>query len=226
MMAAPQRALAPPTPSSIPDWMRFPVNAVIGDPRFQRIAGKAIWLVVPLEYYVLTSFNGGIALDSYVPAAAMALTCVLAVAFTAALLAWAYRNPLDYRNRVHGITVALLSIWATAILLIATSYFATSMAGAPRDVLADFLCSRWPCVNHPRIIWQTLLAYFGYSLAAAFICSGAIRAIALRLGPIPPAATGVPAAEKVMEPDVATCAVVVSLLMTFLHRASTVDSFF
>src|SRR5688500_18879444 len=108
-------------------WLRFPVNRVINNPRLEGIAAKAIWLVIPLQYYVLTRFSGGFSVESYVPAAAMALTCVTVIIFVSWALALVHPRDGSYRLRGRGLTIALLMIWSAALALLASSYAITSL---------------------------------------------------------------------------------------------------
>lgn len=196
----------------------FPGNKLIDDERLQGLAAKAIWLVIPLEYYVLTRFDGGIDQNSFIPAAAMALICVLAMIATSAFVALIYPSTAYYVARVRGWTIALLSIWSAALSLIALSYFVTSyFNNVHEDVVGTFICYHWGCSNYPSISWQTLVAYFLYAIVAACIATSSIRMTPLAHQP-----DGQIMHDKIEEPNIFVAAILVSVIMMILHRASTV----
>jgi hypothetical protein len=212
------------------NWMHFPGNRLVENPRLQSIAAKAIWLVIPLEYYILTRFNGGIAVDSYVSAAAMAVTCILAILLVSSVIALVYPRTGPYRTRVRGWAIALLAIWGTSLALLALSYLITFFqSDVPRDVIGEFICSRWKCVRYPGVTWQTLLAYVGYSFLASALITTVVRGVRVYV----PTNEGTAHSEvvpsstrpgRIVEPNIFVSAVIVATLMMLLHRASTLDS--
>src|SRR5262249_41167075 len=131
-------------------FMRFPGNRLVDNARLEGAAAKAIWAVIPLEYYVLTRFEGGLAVDSFVPAAAMALISVLAMIVASALAAVVFPWGGRYVARFRGWAVALLTIWAIGLALLALSYFATfHFMHEYHDVFGKLICDKWGCPRYP-----------------------------------------------------------------------------
>jgi hypothetical protein len=210
------------------EWLRFPANRIVDDARLHGIAAKAVWLVVPLEYYVLTRLSGGIATDSYVPTAVMALICVLAILAVSSALAIFYPRGGAYRVRVRGLTIALLTTWGTGLALLALSYFASWWwLGEPHDLFEDVVCRR-RCVHYPLVNWETFISYAGYATLAAGLVSTAIRFFPVatqRANSGERAAVSVtpPRTERIAEPNLVLIVVIVAVVMMLLHRLSTVD---
>jgi hypothetical protein len=211
--------------------LHFPGNHLVGDPRLEGVAAKAIWLVIPFEYYVLTRFSGGLDVTSYVPAAAMALICVVTIMAVSALISVVPWNG-RYADRFRGWTVALLTIWGTSLTLLALSYFFARLhCSGCRDFIGEFVFVHWGGAGYPGVRWQTFLAYSGYSLLAAVIVSVAIYALPLPKQKeietdAPPAANEAIGAsqDQIAEPNIILVAIIVAALMMYLHRASTVTS--
>jgi hypothetical protein len=208
--------------------LQFPGNQLIDDPALQGAATKLIWIVIPLEYYVLTRFDGGISADSYIPAAVMALACVVAIIVASAIVSLVRRRGSSYAARFRGWTVALLTIWCGSLTLLSLSYVGTNLYdGVHRDIVGTVICSLSNCIDYPTISWQTFLAYSFYSLVAAVLVDLSIRWAHLHLGRIIAKFFGdaenveVPK-DRIVDPNIITSSIVVATVMTVLHRASTV----
>lgn len=204
-----------PRPAKLP----FPGNELINNGRLQSAVAKAIWLVIPLEYYVLTRLDGGIDLGSFIPAATMSLVCVVAIIAIGTIAAIVRPRTTQYVASVRGWTVALLTIWSVALSLLALSYFATScVIGVHEDIVGTLVCSHWGCTQYPNISWQTFLAYFCYAVFAAFATARLIRIIPQAAEP------GVQTSQdRISEPNLIVAAVLVAAIMMVLHRASTLS---
>ena len=210
------------------DVLRFPGNQLIDDPALQGAATKLIWLVIPLEYYVLTRFDGGISEDSYIPAAAMALACVVAIILVGAIVALIYRRGGPYAARFRGWIVALLTIWSGSLTLLSLSYVTTDLYdGVHRDIVGTIICNRSNCIDYPTVSWQTFLAYLCYSLVAAVMADLLIRMGHSYLGRIiakvfgDVGRVGAPR-DRIVDPNIIMSSIVVAAVMMELHRASTV----
>jgi hypothetical protein len=210
------------------DWLRFPANRLINDPRLEGVAGKTIWLVIPLEYYVLTRFDGGMNLYSFLPAAVMALICVISIIVASACIAIVYPPSCEYSTRVWGLTIANLSIWAGMLALLALSYFTTSLLlGFPEDLVGTLVCNK-RCFRYPAVTWQTFLSYLIYAGLAALILSLLVR----ERPPEDPrndriskqSSTTESPSDRVAEPNILLAAIVVAVLVMLLHRVSTLSS--
>ncbi len=200
-------------------FLRFPGNRLVDNARLEGAAAKAIWLVIPLEYYVLTRFQGGLAVDSFVPAAAMALISVLAMITASAVVALMFPWGGRYVARFRGWAVALLTIWGISLALLALSYFATfHYMQEYHDVFGKLICDKWGCARYPGISWQTLLAYGLYAVVAGILSAGVLNLTkdTSRQG-------DTPVQGHIFEPNILVAALIAAFLMMILHRASTVS---
>lgn len=200
-------------------WPRFPVAILVADKRLQFWVPKLIWLVIPMEYYVITSFSGGFDTESYLSVVIFSVVCVFAfliTGFVAAVLL-PFEGTLHARSR--GMVTSLLCVWGTVLLLQFASYFLTfSTQHEARDLLASLLHDRWPVPNPHGIdresVLPNFLAYFGYALLAAIIDLILIRMIAR---PDPSLVRSGREAEWICEPSLITVSALVALLMLLLH---------
>ncbi|KWV58283.1 hypothetical protein AS156_36445 [Bradyrhizobium macuxiense] len=210
-------------------WSHFPVNLLVADYGLRRWVPKLIWLVIPLEYYVITRFSGGVSTESYLSAVIFSVICVLSFLLAGFVLAGIMPVRADLQSRRRGAVAALLIVWGTSLLLIALSYWLTHLFyGYPKDILADLIFDVWPSGHSPhKPSFQNFISHLGYAALAAIIDSLVIRGISkLRLsgGSASETAEEPPAIEWIYEPNLAFIAVVVALLMMLLH-ATTIAEF-
>lgn len=205
-----------------PGWSRLPVNLLVADFRLRRWVPKLIWLVIPVEYYVITRFSGGVSTESYLSAVIFSVICVLSflmAGFVVALL-WPFKANLQSRSR--GAVAALLIVWSTALLLMALSYWLTDQcSGQPKDVLADLVYSVWPSGRSPhKPSFQNFTAHLGYAAFAAIIDTTIIR----KIWAVRATSEAEPArSEWIYEPNLFLIVFVVALLMMLLHALTIAE---
>src|SRR5262245_1156459 len=71
-------------------WFGFPVNWIVDNPRLEGSFARAVWLVIPLQYYVLTRFPNGFGLEAYTASAVVALASIVALLAVSCILAVAF----------------------------------------------------------------------------------------------------------------------------------------
>jgi hypothetical protein len=204
-----------------PPWSRFPVNLLVNDYGLRRWTPKLIWVVIPLEYYVITRFAGGISTGSYLSVVIFTVLCVLSFLVTGYLVALAWPFKSDLQSRSRGMVAALLIVWSTALLLLALSYWLTSLySGTPKDVLANLAYDMWRYghgMHEPS--FQNFFAHLGYATSAAIIDSLVIRGIwKVRASSTKASRKAQLArAEWIYEPNLFLIVFLVALLMMLLH---------
>ena len=160
-----------------PKWSRLPVTLLVADLGLRRWVPKLIWLVIPLEYYVITRFAGGLSTESYLSAVIFSAICVLSFLVAGFVVALAWPSKAKLQSRSRGAVAALLIVWSTALLLMALSCWLTLMStGQPTDVLADVVYNAWPSGRSPhKPSLQNFVAQLGYAAVAAVIDAVVIR---------------------------------------------------
>ncbi len=216
-------------------WCNFPVRQIAGSPRVVGAVARTIWVVIPLQYYILTTINQGFAAGGYLATAAVAITSVVAIVIVAGLasLLWFWRGRLA--DRIHSVAIALLAVWGGAVALVALSYFVTGTEAShePYDVIFRLVADRWPPTGENRdISVQTFSAYSLYCLAAATGISLLIRGVsglAGRREQKDARATDAGEGDRrtiaaLPEPNVVIIALISGALMMVLYRVSIVGS--
>lgn len=202
---------------------RFPVGGIVGNSRFEPWLAKAVWLVIPLQYYVLTRFPNGFSPDAVVAAAAFALFGVVSLFVLSCAIALIFhREGTAYEEQVRMWAIALIVGWAATLALLATSYAVASIIyalGGPElngDIIDDFLCNRarityCPGV-YPAFDFRTMLDYFIYSSVAVGIIAMVVRRKHDNKEADAPA---------LLEPSVFIVAAAITAVMTLYHGIST-----
>src|ERR1700675_4146762 len=67
---------------------RFPARWVVGSAKAEPIFARLLWLLVPLQYYVVTNIVHGLSGDDLVPAVALSLTSIVAIFLLSCVAAW------------------------------------------------------------------------------------------------------------------------------------------
>jgi hypothetical protein len=150
---------------------RFPIAQICGkDNKIEETLAKAVWVVVPIQYYVLIQFSGGS--RHFAAAAVAALLCVLAVVVVGSLIAiLTLRDRSAYEERARKWSVALVSIWSITLLLLAASYFLASTDAQSRDLVYLLACKFLSCSDYPAVGLDTLLIYWIYAaVGTGIIC--------------------------------------------------------
>jgi hypothetical protein len=219
-----------PARPALPDqsWFRFPANWLVNNPGTEGFFSKAIWFVLPFQYYVLTQFTGGFGSEAYVASAMVALISIAALFVVSCLFAlstyWTRhagdamaRAPNDYGNAVRMWSIALIVTWATAHVVLAVSYFVGKAGPGKADIVHRLLCDltgsacKW---THPNFGPQTIAEYFIYALIALALLLGA-RFVHRKL-------TWVRTSHSpTREPHILVVAMIVAGLMTLINGATT-----
>ena len=90
-------ASEPPAPVgfSLP---RFPVRWAVESAAAERIFSRLLWLLVPLQYYVVTHIGRGFSPDDLIPAVLLSLISVVVIFVLSCAAAW-LASPLDETRR-------------------------------------------------------------------------------------------------------------------------------
>lgn len=218
-----------PAPSASPaqSWFRFPAGWVVTNPGTEGFFSKAIWFVLPFQYYVLTQFTGGFGSEAYVASAMVALISIAALFVVSCLFAlptyWRRhagdgvpRAPKDYGDAVRMWSIALIVTWATTHVVLAVSYFVGKATLGKADIVHGVLCKFTESCNstHPNFGLQTIVEYFMYALIALALILAA-RWVYQKL-------TWVRSLHSsTREPHILLVAVLVAGLMTLINGATT-----
>jgi len=154
-------------------WSRFPAGWAVESASSERFSARLIWLLVPIQYYVLTHLAGGVAVGDLLSVVVLTMTSFIALFFLSFLLASfvAWRNPDQDRR-------ALTRMWMIALLMGTTctyAVFALSLwigirQGLTADVVGDFLFWRSADgVRIPGLNYQTIASYLIYSSIAMLL---------------------------------------------------------
>src|ERR1700694_770756 len=103
---------------------RFPVGWIVDHRSIERGIVRAVWFVIPLEYYLLTTFSNGFEVSDFGAAAAVSLIYLLmlfAISSLVALLYTRMKGDFDPLLRIWSIT--LIVTWSASLTLLAFSTF-------------------------------------------------------------------------------------------------------
>jgi hypothetical protein len=143
---------------------RFPVHWIV-EKGLDGVVVKGVWLLVPLEYYVLTRLDGGSSASAYLPA--MAVGFVAAVFASSAVIALVYPPGLSgYEQRLRCWSLATIVTWGAMLVLLSLSYFFGSCMGQSRDVIENLVCSRWTCPDAAGFRWSAIVIDFIWAIIA------------------------------------------------------------
>jgi hypothetical protein len=219
---------------------RFPVNSVITQPGFDRFAVRSFWVLIPLQYYVLTTLPAGFSDDAYIACAAVALGVVLIFMASSGAVGAVYPKRPDgdntYAERVRSLMIATLLVWSASLILLSCSYAVTSVRSKPVDLIETILCGRhqfqMSCIDHPDVRLTSFVIYGVYASLAAGILMGLFWALTwwrirkkLRstqqvASPDSPPATE-NSANALPGPHVLLVVTLVTGVMTLMHTAAT-----
>ncbi|MBB4374113.1 hypothetical protein GGD63_006942 [Bradyrhizobium sp. cir1] len=157
------------------DCLEFPVGAIVARRGFEDFASRFVWLAIPLEYYLLTRFTGGVEIWS-LPIVFIALLTIGMAIGISCIMALLIRDGASYSARVRIWAVTLLLQWVTSLLMLAMGYVLGRGFGEDYDLL--YLVMRglpnfgsYPWVLDPR----TYTIYVLYSVAAAIFIKLVVR---------------------------------------------------
>jgi hypothetical protein len=159
-----------------PSGPRFPVGWIVEHPGIERSFVRAVWFVIPLEYYLLTTFSNGFEASDFGAAAAVSLIYLVMLFLLSAFLAavWTrHKGDFDPLLRIWSIT--LIVTWSASLTLLALSTFMSvnlkylsSLLGLKFDVVTHLMCNVVSsCLRTPpALTWQTFVIYLVYTGAA------------------------------------------------------------
>ena len=163
----------------LPTVPRFPVSWIVEHPDIERGFVRAVWFVIPLEYYLLTTFSNGFEVSDFGAATAVSLIYLLVLFTLSAFLAAAaavggrHKGGFDPLLRIWSIT--LIVTWSASLALLALSTFASvnlkyliPLLGVKYDVVTHLVCEVFSsCLRTPpALTWQTFVVYLVYTSAA------------------------------------------------------------
>jgi len=136
------------------DLTRFPVDWILASRRFEEaVVRGCVWVLIPLEYVVLTRLPGGGGAND-LAFAATAVVCVAIVLASGAVIAIYPRDASTYEERLRRLSVAMIVTWGVTLALLLVWYFSIWRfvvlgGGGSRDVLANPVAAglRWLAVN-------------------------------------------------------------------------------
>jgi len=167
--------------SSLP---QFPVDWIEDNSALLEFFAKAVWALVPLQYYVLTHISGGFSYTDYVPAAVLALAGVFTVSVVSSAIGLLHLSDREQHARAWGI--ALLLTWGASLALLVLSYALGPAFLYPGndtdDVISHYVCPIWRCPNYPDLGWKTFVIYLIYSALAVAIVVPLIHFLRKRFG--------------------------------------------
>jgi hypothetical protein len=154
-------------------WGRFPASWAVESASSERFSARLIWLLVPIQYYVLTHIAGGVAVGDLLSVVVLTMTSFIVLFFLSFLLASfvAWRNPhQDRRTLTRMWMIALLMGTTCAYAVFALSLWIGLHRGLTADVVGDFLF--WQSADGVRIPGpncQTIASYLIYSSIAMLL---------------------------------------------------------
>ena len=217
-------------------WLpRFPVRWAIESASVERNFARLLWLLVPLQYYVVANVDRGLAATDVIPAVVITLLSVVIIFLLSCLAALgaSWLSPRGsaqsetYTGRVRMWVIALMICTAAGYFLFALLLVAKHLAVGwgwtiYDDLVTDGLMEvagivglgDWADKLHGLVL---AFAYFIYAFAAigaVFAGVGLFRLI-VRPGPAGP--------ETRSEPDVLSIGLIVTAVMLFANFIATWD---
>ena len=211
---------------------RFPVRWAVESAAAERNFARLLWLLLPLQYYVVTNVGQGLSADDLIPAVSLTLISVLVIFFlscVAASLASVVR-PLDpeqgdtLTGRVRMWVVALMMGTAAGYFLLAVSLLDMQIAvNRGATIYGDPVTDRLMWLLRACGLSQQAIDTLGLpllviaNLTYAFTALVAIMLVhrALRRGPASPA---VP-----REPSAIWVGLIVAVVMTLANSIAVLD---
>jgi hypothetical protein len=154
---------------------RFPARWILEHRKVEGAVAKAVWLLLPLQYYVLTSLVGGYSSAAYLPAAMVTLVCLVAIFAVSCILAavlWlGFADTFEQRCRIWA--SSLIVIWTASTFLLAISYFLGLRTNVQTDFVGGWVCSHLRSYldcqgSYPSYDPRTWVVYLIYSFLALF----------------------------------------------------------
>jgi hypothetical protein len=191
---------------------RFPVRWILEHPRIEYWTVKAVWFVIPLEYYLVTTFSGGFNKSDFGAVSIFALLYLMLLFAASSVIAIAGGSK-EYDRRVRIWSIALIVTWGASLALVAVANFLGALFGLGNDLVGAIVC-RTCTPDYPAYRPQTFLVYVIYSLAALAILCAAPRYIHAKRASSP---SLFPVDARWREPDVVTIGFLNAIIMTAMH---------
>lgn len=213
-------------------WPRFPARWAVENTGTESIFARGLWLLVPLQYYVVTHIPHGLSGDDLIPAVTlslMAVAVIFVLSCAAAWLAAIVKRPDPalgdtLTGRVRMWVVALMICTAAAYLPAALSLFGRQIALAHDivlygDIVTDALTRLLDGVGVDRETIRAL-AFWIQAVASFVYAFTAVIAVTLMLRRSRRGQAGAAAGQ---EPGAISVGLVVACLMTAVNYAATMD---
>jgi hypothetical protein len=212
-MTAGKRSLAVRWHSFAERIPRFPVRWILEHPRIEYWTVKAVWFVIPLEYYLVTSFSGGFNKSDFGATSIFALLYLMVLFVASSLIAIAGGSG-EFDRRVRIWSIALIVTWGASLALVAFANFLSTLVGLGNDFVGAIVCRSGCTPDYPAFRPQTFLVYAIYSSAALAILCAAPRYIRAKRASSP---SLFPVDVRWREPDVVTIGFLNAIIMTAMH---------
>jgi hypothetical protein len=205
-------ASSPAAPPHDWKWLRFPYRKIAASRLLEGLLARFVWLAVPLEYYVLIQFPGGIPYFGFLAAALAALLALVLVLLLSLVFALV---PLprgsSYEDRARALSVSLVISWTISLLLLAISYRLSHAIGIADDLVAYVVRLQFDIYkNYPHILDPvTLSVYLIYALIGGVL----VKWVAARFGTEATRPTA-------RDPMFLLIALLTAIIMMVIHGAS------
>jgi hypothetical protein len=213
---------------------RFPTRWAVESAAAEGVFARLLWLLVPLQYYVVTNIGRGLSSDDLVPAVILSLASVVVIFLLSCLAAWLSSVLWPPRPEQDDNLTRRVRMWVTALMIsTAAAYFLLALSLLATHVAITYGVPIYDDLVTDRLMW--LLDLLGYSwedmdglafrrllLALASLIYASIGLLlivclrwALRRGPPRPALPH--------EPDLVSVGVITSFLMFAVNSLAVLD---
>ncbi|WP_315724801.1 MULTISPECIES: hypothetical protein [unclassified Bradyrhizobium] len=161
--------------------VRFPNAAIVSNPKLERWIINWVWVTVPLQYFILTRFPGGMRSNQWLAIVVSVTACMLLVLLVSYVMALIFPMKMERNNweiRLRTWSVALVTHWTATVTLLAASYLVAYAFGLTDDLvqIAVCACKKLNCNDHPRLLLpSSFVIFFIYSFAAVFLVFAVLK---------------------------------------------------
>jgi len=198
------------------EWLRFPLGRIVGSQTLEDAVARLVWITIPLEFYVLTRFSGGVSVNDHIAVTVIALAAILLVLLVSVAVALVARaRDTSFEQRVRVWSVSLILTWAAALALLALGYGVGQLFGGSQDVVAAILFPRLDRAllgygRYPHLLDPTtFLIYLCYAAGGLVF----LNVVARLFG-------GEPEGTRAAGPSALSVAALSAFVMMVLHGAS------
>jgi hypothetical protein len=144
---------------------RFPARWAVDKPAVESLFARGLWILVPVQYYVVTHVEKGLSPDDLVPAVALSLVSLAAIFLVSCAMAWCYAL-VNRPDPVHGDTLSgRVRMWVVALMICLVAAYALLAASLGIQKIA----LSWDVPIYGDLVKEairTLLIYLGLDGAA------------------------------------------------------------